>query len=91
MACQLFYWGKACFIFPVCATNMYVLSPYIEDPLSRQIEERFSDRFPGEDLVDLLSTFSQPNSVQHLSVINKETHVSILVLKFLVIKETKKM
>lgn len=50
VASHLFYWGKVTMVYPVCTSNLYVLSGYVPDPLSRHLQDKFTDKFPGEEL-----------------------------------------
>ncbi|XP_072884345.1 GATOR1 complex protein NPRL3 [Hemitrygon akajei] len=63
LAAHLVYWGKAIIIYPLCENNFYMLSPdadiYVYSPLA----ERFSRRFPGNNLLSVLSKFSLPTSL----------------------------
>ena len=54
MACHLFYWGKVALVYPVCTSNVYVVSGYVPDPVSRRLEDAFTDKFPGEYLEEYL-------------------------------------
>lgn len=63
LAGHLLYWGLAIIIYPICETNVYAISPKIENLLTPVVEERFTDKFPGENLVSCLATFSLPSSV----------------------------
>ena len=67
LAGHLLYWGKATIIYPICESNVYVISPKISNLLSRVVRERFSDKFPGESLIEMLSIFSLPTSISQRS------------------------
>ena len=67
LAGHLLYWGKASIIYPICESNVYVISPKISNLLSRVVQERFSDKFPGESLIEMLSIFSLPTSISQRS------------------------
>ena len=41
-------------MYPVCTSNVYVVSGYVPDPLSRRLEDAFTDKFPGEYLEEYL-------------------------------------
>lgn len=64
-AANLMYWGKATFVFPVCQSNIYVVSPNVPNPLSPHLMEKFSEKFRGESLGNYLTLFSDPNSIQN--------------------------
>ena len=59
---HLLYWGRATVIYPVCESNLYVVSQHTPTPLPARIKERFYDKF-SESLLESLSTFSLPRSV----------------------------
>lgn len=42
---HLVYWAKARIIYPLCESNVYVVSP--DAVLSNQLLEAFSEQFPG--------------------------------------------
>lgn len=64
---HLVYWAKATIIYPLCETNVYVIAPdaplYTHSPLV----EKFSTRFPGMSLFEVISDFSLPTSIGHLT------------------------
>ena len=37
---HLLYWGKATVIYPICESNLYVLSPHLPVPLPSQLSAR---------------------------------------------------
>lgn len=67
LAGHLLYWGKAIVIYPICESNVYVVSPKIKKVLTPVVMERFNDKFPGENLVSTLSVFSLPTSIAQRS------------------------
>merc|ERR1719319_1128324 len=60
LAGHLLYWGKATVIYPLCESNLYVLSPHLPTPLPLRLSNRFCERFGGDSLLDHLSAFSLP-------------------------------
>lgn len=64
---HLVYWAKATVIYPLCETNVYVIAPdallYTTSPLV----EKFSTKFPGMSLFEVISDFSLPTSIGHLT------------------------
>jgi len=56
---HLLYWGKATVIYPLCESNLYVLSPRLPIPVPAKLKERFSERF-SDSLMETLATFSLP-------------------------------
>ncbi|CAL4132605.1 unnamed protein product [Meganyctiphanes norvegica] len=60
---HLVYWGKATIIYPVCSTNVYVLSPHCSSGVNTAIEEAFSEAFPGCRLHNALQEYSMPSSL----------------------------
>ncbi len=68
MTGHLLYWGKATVIYPVCTSNLYIVSPTVPNPHSRELAEKFSERFSGSgsggySLAYYLSKFTNPNSI----------------------------
>ncbi|KAJ6648046.1 GATOR complex protein NPRL3 [Pseudolycoriella hygida] len=64
---HLVYWAKATIIYPLCETNVYVIAP--DAPLHTQspLVEKFSIKFPGMSLFEVISDFSLPTSIGHLT------------------------
>ncbi|XP_063860147.1 GATOR1 complex protein NPRL3-like isoform X3 [Scylla paramamosain] len=60
---HLVYWGKATIIYPVCSTNVYVLSPHAPTVINSQLADTFRDEFPGASLHVMLADFSLPTSL----------------------------
>lgn len=66
-------------IYPICEANIYVVSPKIKDLLTPTVNERFHDKFPGENLVACLAMFSLPTSVaQRTAPILNAGHLHLL-------------
>ena len=79
LAGHLLYWGMAIVIYPLCEANIYVVSPKIKDLLTPVVNERFHDKFPGENLVSCLALFSLPTSVaQRTAPILNAGHLHLL-------------
>ncbi|KAI4504399.1 hypothetical protein M0802_000870 [Mischocyttarus mexicanus] len=58
---HLVYWAKARIIYPLCESNVYVVSP--DAVFSNQLLEAFSEQFPGLYLLQVISDFSLPTSI----------------------------
>ena len=76
---QLLYWGKATVIYPLCNTNLYVVSPNVPDHLSPVLVEKFAEQFPGMSLADYIQMFSLPNSLtQALPTVSRKDEYQLL-------------
>merc|ERR1719319_1614149 len=64
LAGHLLYWGKATVIYPLCESNLYVLSPKLPTPVPILLRNKFEERFPRESLLECLSSFSLPSKLQ---------------------------
>lgn len=60
---HLVYWGKATIIYPVCSTNVYVLSPNAPTIVNNHLSERFSEQFHGSSLLTAMADFSLPTTL----------------------------
>lgn len=58
---HLIYWAKATIIYPLCESNIYVVSP--DAVLTNQLLDSFSEQFPGLCLLQVISDFSLPTSI----------------------------
>ncbi|CAB0030071.1 unnamed protein product [Trichogramma brassicae] len=58
---HLVYWAKATVIYPLCESNIYVVSP--DAVLTDRMLEAFSEQFPGMCLLQVISDFSLPTSI----------------------------
>lgn len=58
---HLVYWAKATIIYPLCESNVYVVSP--DAVITNQLMETFSEQFPGLCLLQIISDFSLPTSI----------------------------
>lgn len=67
MVGHLVYWAKATIIYPLCETNVYVISPDAPIHVNSPLVERFAVKFPGMSLVEVISDFSLPTSIGHLT------------------------
>lgn len=63
LTAHLVYWAKATVIFPICSTNKYVIAPDAPIHLSSPLVDKFSDVFPGTNLIRVISEFSLPTSL----------------------------
>ncbi|XP_017892056.1 GATOR complex protein NPRL3 [Ceratina calcarata] len=76
---HLVYWAKATVIYPLCESNVYVVSPdaAINDHHSL---ENFAEQFPGLRLLQVLSDFSLPTSIsQKLNPLNQSLQQTQLI------------
>lgn len=64
---HLVYWAKATIIYPLCETNVYVISPDAPIHVNSPLVERFANKFPGMSLIEVISDFSLPTSIGHLT------------------------
>uniref|UniRef100_A0A0K8TKV8 GATOR complex protein NPRL3 n=1 Tax=Tabanus bromius TaxID=304241 RepID=A0A0K8TKV8_TABBR len=64
---HLVYWAKATIIYPLCETNVYVIAPDAPLHTYSPLVEKFSARFPGMSLFEVISDFSLPTSIGHLT------------------------
>jgi hypothetical protein len=59
IASHLVYWAQATVIYPLCETNIYVISP--DFPItSPELRKAFEEAFPGLSLSQTLAQFSLP-------------------------------
>jgi len=80
LARHLVYWAKATVIFPLCESNVYVVSPTAPLSVDSSLTEEFSERFPGSHLLSVLSEFSLPSSLsQRVSPLDSQQQHSQLV------------
>ncbi|XP_045213441.1 GATOR complex protein NPRL3-like [Mercenaria mercenaria] len=64
LVCHLVYWAKAVIIYPLCETNIYVLSPSANTHVSSKLVEDFTQQFPGKSLPVELAEFSFPTQLR---------------------------
>ncbi|XP_017861031.1 PREDICTED: nitrogen permease regulator 3-like protein [Drosophila arizonae] len=64
---HLVYWAKATIIYPLCETNVYVIAPDAPLHTRSHLVEKFSTRFAGMSLFEVISDFSLPTSIGHLT------------------------
>lgn len=64
---HLVYWAKATIIYPLCETNVYVIAPDAPLHIHSSLVEKFSTKFPGMSLFEVISDFSLPTSIGHLT------------------------
>ncbi|XP_076622225.1 GATOR complex protein Nprl3 [Colletes latitarsis] len=75
---HLVYWAKATIIYPLCESNVYVVSP--DAVITNQLLEAFSEEFPGLCLLQVISDFSLPTSIsQKLNPLNQSQQQTQLV------------
>ncbi|XP_023325891.1 GATOR complex protein NPRL3 [Eurytemora carolleeae] len=61
---HLLYWGKATVIYPICESNIYVLSSTLPIPVPKLLQIKFFEKFGEESLMERLSSFSLPCRLQ---------------------------
>lgn len=61
------YWAKATIIYPLCETNVYVIAPDAPLHTHSPLVDKFSAKFPGMSLFEVISDFSLPTSIGHLT------------------------
>merc|ERR1719193_421988 len=61
---HLLYWGKVTVIYPICESNVYVLSKHLPTPIPKLLQAKFSEKFGGESLLEHLASFSLPCRLQ---------------------------
>ncbi|XP_053657792.1 GATOR complex protein NPRL3 [Anopheles marshallii] len=64
---HLVYWAKATIIYPLCETNVYVIAPDAQLNIHSNLSEKFATKFPGMSLFEVISDFSLPTSIGHLT------------------------
>ncbi|XP_044742248.1 GATOR complex protein NPRL3 [Chrysoperla carnea] len=62
---HLVYWAKATIIYPLCATNKYVIAQNAPIHLNSPLVDAFYDSFPDKHLLEVISEFSLPTSLSH--------------------------
>lgn len=63
LTAHLVYWAKATVIFPVCATNKYIIAPDAPLVVDSPFVEEFKEAFPEQNLLKVISDFSLPTSL----------------------------
>lgn len=53
------YWAKATVIYPLCASNKYVISPDAPIHLNSPLIEKFNEAFPGMNLIRVKKVFKK--------------------------------
>lgn len=67
LVAHLVYWAKASIIYPLCESNVYLLSPRCDTSSKSSLAERFSAEFSNLNLIEVLAEFSLPSSLrEHL-------------------------
>ncbi|XP_014664612.1 PREDICTED: nitrogen permease regulator 3-like protein isoform X2 [Priapulus caudatus] len=61
---HLVYWAKATIIYPLCETNVYVLSPNASLQVNATLASRFVEHFPGMSLHAVMEDFSLPTQLR---------------------------
>ncbi|RWS03767.1 hypothetical protein B4U79_05397 [Dinothrombium tinctorium] len=55
---QLITWAKVTVIYPLCESNMYIISPLAPTAIDSPLVKEFKREFNGADLFELMSKFS---------------------------------
>lgn len=63
LTAHLVYWAKATVIFPICSTNKYVISPDVRLHRNSPLMDKFTEAFPGHNLLSVISDYSLPTSL----------------------------
>lgn len=50
---HLVYWAKAMVIYPICENNIYCIAPDASTQTNTPLVEKFSEKFPGENLLEV--------------------------------------
>ena len=50
---HMVYWAQAMVIYPICENNIYVVAPEAPTHASSSLVERFNEKFPGENLLQV--------------------------------------
>ncbi|KAI0217016.1 GATOR complex protein NPRL3 [Lamellibrachia satsuma] len=67
---HLVYWGKAAIIYPLCESNVYVITPDTNMIVNSTLVEKFVELFPGMSLPAVISEFSLPTPLgEHRDVL----------------------
>lgn len=81
---SLVYWGKASVIFPLCASNVYVVAQDASTHTNSSLVEKFMQAFPGHSLLHEISEFSLPISLKHrispLSYPHEQREISQMIV-----------
>lgn len=80
LAGHLVYWAKATVIYPLCASNKYVIAPDAPIHLNSPLIEKFNETFPGMNLIRVIADFSLPTTLgQKCNPLNNPSQQSQLV------------
>lgn len=66
IAAQLVYWAKATIIYPLCENNVYMINPYAPLANDSPLVTKYTNEFPGSNLMEFLAEFSFAVSVSQL-------------------------
>ncbi|XP_076309210.1 GATOR complex protein Nprl3 [Tachypleus tridentatus] len=64
---HLVYWAKATIIYPLCESNVYILSPNAPTCVNSPLVEKFREKFMGMSLLSQMSEFSLPTSLSQVA------------------------
>ena len=83
LVCHLVYWAKATIIYPLCETNVYIISPHADTQATSLLED-FVRQFPGRSLPVELAEFSFPTQLGELQNILLQPEKQDLKVKMVV-------
>lgn len=63
LTAHLVYWAKATVIYPICSTNKYVIAFDAPLHLNSLLVDKFSEYFPGMNIIRIINEFSLPISL----------------------------
>ena len=61
LVCHMIYWGFAMLVYPLCQSNLYVLSSSANTAVKSTLSREFSLHFPGFHLHEEMARFSFPS------------------------------
>lgn len=61
LVCHMVYWGFAMLIYPLCNSNVYILSPSADTSADSKLSQEFSLCFHGLQLTQEMARFSFPS------------------------------
>ncbi len=72
------YWGKATIIYPICGSNVYVLSPHTPTDRFSAVHHEFHDKF-SEELTVVLADFSLPTPLSEHTELTMVSNRPLLI------------
>lgn len=68
---HLLYWAEATIIYPLCASNKYVIAKDAPVHINSLLTEKFNEIFPDKNLIEVSQTVTNQNFHPSLSIIIK--------------------